>query len=204
MVESTSSNVEVTTVPNGTTVLSAETVKYIDKYRSFARQTAESIINLGLTLIEAESKLNPVDFKIFCDEISVPKNGSVYKKLRVIGGSAARLLVYADRLPNTWTTIYQIANINADLFEHVVESLSPFITAKELNALIGKEEKSKNKSSGDGAADFEISLGHLDIETKASIFEKIYQMKNLYNFSVKSARQLEDDIANLKKAAKAA
>lgn len=197
-------NAVVETVPNGTTVLSAETVKYIERYRSFARQTAESIINLGLTLIEAEEKLNPVDFKIFCDEISVPKGESVYKKLRVIGGAASRLKVCADRLPNTWTTIYKIAQVAPDQFEKLAENLNPFITAKELNALLGKEEKAKADNSDAVVADFEISLGHLDIEVKALVFEQIYSLKNTYNFSVKSAKYLEDDIINLKKTAKAA
>lgn len=191
-------------VPNGTTVLSAETVQYIEKYRSFARQTAESIINLGMTLIEAESKLNPVDFKMFCDEVSVPKGGPIYKKLKVIGASAARLLVCADRLPNTWTTIYKIAQVAPDQFEKLADNLNPFITAKELNSLLGKEEKDKHTVSEVAVADFEISLDHLDIENKALVFEKIYDLKNTYNFSVKLAKKLEEDIINLKKSAKAA
>lgn len=197
-------NAVVETVPNGTTVLSAETVKYIERYRSFARQTAESIINLGLTLIEAEEKLNPVDFKIFCDEISVPKGESVYKKLRVIGGAASRLKVCADRLPNTWTTIYKIAQVAPDQFERLADSLNPFITAKELNILLGKEEVTKKRAGEETVADFEISLDHLDMENKALVFEKIYDLKNIYNFSVKSAKKLEEDIINLKKAAQAA
>ena len=196
-------NVPAMPVPNGTVVLSADTVKYINQYRSFARQTAEAIIKLGLTLIEAEDKLNPVDFKLFCDEVSVPKNGSVYKKLRVIGGSAKRLLVCADRLPNTWTTIYKLASVTPDQFERVADSLNPFITAKEVELLLGNKPKSKDDKS-DVIADFEISLGHLDIETKASVFEQIYELKKLYQFSVKSAKKLEEDIINLKKTAKAA
>jgi hypothetical protein len=190
------------TVPNGTTVFSPEAVKYIEQYRSFARQTANAIINLGLTLIEAEDKLNPVDFKLFCDEVSVPKDGSVYKKLRVIGGSAKRLLLCADRLPNTWTTIYKLASVTPDQFERVADSLNPFITAKEVDMLLGKESKSKDDRSD--VADFEISLGYLDIETKASVFEQIYELKKIYHFTIKSAKKLEEDIVNLKKTAKAA
>jgi hypothetical protein len=191
------------TVPNRTTVFSSEAVKYIDQYRSFARQTANAIINLGLTLIEAEDKLNPVDFKLFCDEVSVPKGGSVYKKLRVIGGASKRLLVCADRLPNTWTTIYTLASVTPDQFERVADNLNPFITAKEVKTLLGKDSKS-NDDKSDAVADFEISLGHLDIEAKASVFKQIYDLKNIYHFSVKSAKQLEEEIINLKKNTKAA
>jgi hypothetical protein len=107
-------------------------------------------------------------------------------------------------LPNTWTTIYKIAQVAPDQFEKLADNLNPFITAKELNSLLGKEEKDKHTVSEVAVADFEISLDHLDIENKALVFEKIYDLKNTYNFSVKLAKKLEEDIINLKKSAKAA
>jgi hypothetical protein len=107
-------------------------------------------------------------------------------------------------LPNTWTTIYKIAQVAPDQFEKLADNLNPFITAKELNILLGKEETTKKKAEVESVADFEISLDHLDMENKALVFEKIYDLKNIYNFSVKSAKKLEEDIINLKKAAQAA
>ena len=190
-------------VPNGTTIFSPEVIQYVERYRSFAKQTADSIVQLGLTLIEAEEKLNPVDFELFCEEVSVPKGGPVYKKLRVIGASAGRFTPYAGKLPNTWTTLYRLASINPDQFERVVESLNPFITAKEIEHLLGSS-KETNAEKNKKDPDFIISLDRLDIEDKASVFDLIYKLKSEFNFSVIPAKKLKEEIVNLKKTAKAA
>jgi len=41
-------------VPNGTTLISANVAKYVTRYRSFAKRTAESIIQLSSTLVDAQ------------------------------------------------------------------------------------------------------------------------------------------------------
>ena len=156
-----------------------------------------------MTLIEAQQKLNPVDFELFCEQIGVPNGGPVYKKLRVIGNSASRLTPYAPRLPNTWTTLYKLASIQPDQFERVVDSLNPFITAKKVDSLLGEIDSSTHGKSKQ-EADFQIFVERLDPETKVAVFESIYQLRDKFNFSVRSARSLQDEIINLKKQAKAA
>jgi len=190
-------------VPNGTAIFSPDVIKYVERYQSFAKQTANSIVQLGLTIIEAQDKLNPVDFELFCGEIGVPNGGPVYKKLRVIGINASRFSPYASKLPNTWTTLYKLASIQPDQFDRVAGNLNPFITAKEIESLLGETEKSAGTKSKQ-QPDLVICLEQLDPATKAAVFDSIYLLRDQFKFTINSAKSLQDEIVTLKKLAKAA
>lgn len=123
-------------VPNGTETLSAEVAHYVDRYRGFARQTAAGIIGLAMTLVEAEEKLSTAEFKIFCELVGIPKGGPIYKKFRKIGEAATRFQPYMEKLPANWTTLYKLASLPPDKFDHVAQSLTPFITAREIDEKI--------------------------------------------------------------------
>ena len=73
------------------TVIAPQVTVYVERYQMFARKTAESIIGLATTLLEAEQELNGVDFALFCDEVGLKKGDTTYSKLRKIGAAAARL-----------------------------------------------------------------------------------------------------------------
>ena len=120
-------------VPNGTETLSAEVAHYVDRYRGFARQTAAGIIGLATTLVEAEEKLSPAEFRIFCELVGIPKGGPVYKKFTKIGEAATRFEPHMEKLPSNWTTIYKLAALPPDKFDHVAQSLTPFTTAREID-----------------------------------------------------------------------
>jgi hypothetical protein len=120
-------------VPNGTETLSAEVAHYVDRYRGFARQTADGIIGLAMTLVEAEEKLSTAEFKIFCELVGIPKGGPVYKKFTKIGEAATRFEPYMEKLPSNWTTVYKLAALPPDKFDRVAQSLTPFITAREID-----------------------------------------------------------------------
>ena len=120
-------------VPNGTEPLSAEVAHYVDRYRGFARQTADGIIGLAMTLVEAEEKLSTAEFKIFCELVGIPKGGPIYKKFTKIGEAATRFEPYMEKLPSNWTTVYKLAALPPDKFDRVAQSLTPFITAREID-----------------------------------------------------------------------
>jgi hypothetical protein len=123
-------------VPNGTETLSAEVAHYVDRYRGFARQTADGIIGLAMTLVEAEEKLSTAEFKIFCELVGIPKGGPVYKKFTKIGEAGTRFEPHMEKLPSNWTTVYKLAALPPDKFDHVAQSLTPFITAREIDEKI--------------------------------------------------------------------
>lgn len=167
---------------NGKIVITPEVSGYVSRYQGFIRKTAESIIGLAETLIEAEDNLNQLDFSIFCDEIGIRKGDSTYSKLKKIGDNVTRFSPFVDRLPNSWTTIYKLAKLNPDQFDLISASLTPYTTSKEIDFQINGDDGPKDKAN----PDLKIVLGLLSPEIKKEIYDKLNEMSKEYNFSVKA------------------
>ncbi|MCZ8018667.1 hypothetical protein [Novosphingobium sp.] len=118
--------------------LSPAVEQYVERYRYYARNTVESILKLGETVLEAEAKLSRLEIMIFCQEVGIDHNGPTFRKLRKIGQQAARFVPVIDRVPNSWTTVYELAKLENDKFETLVNSkaLTATATMKELRAFI--------------------------------------------------------------------
>ena len=187
----------VGSVPNGTDIITPEVAVYVDRYRHFAKQSAESIINLALTLIEAEEKLNKSDFSTFCAEVGIDGNGATYRKLKSIATNSARFAPVMDRLPNTWTTIYKLASLEADKFEDLVANgvISPFMTMSDVNKQLDVEKQ--NKSANDNREpDFTISMDNLDTEVKSAVYELIKELCTDFSLQLVMAKRLEQELSD--------
>jgi len=183
-------------VPNRTEIISPIVDKYVQEYRGFARQTAIAIIGLANTLLEAESNLDRDEFKVFCNEVGLELGGAVYKKMKVIGNQSARFASIMDRLPNTWTTIYQLAKLESHDFVTLTRSniLNPFMTAKEMSAVLGKGNKTlvKQEVEGKEEPDFSIFAANLNSDQKQELYKKISELKNTYSFKLKISQEFKD------------
>lgn len=117
--------------------------QYVERYRYYARNTVESILKLGETVLEAETKLSRLEIMIFCQEVGIDHNGPTFRKLRKIGQQAPRFTPVIDRVPNSWTTVYELAKLENDKFAQLVESqaLNPTATMKELRTFIDDGDK---------------------------------------------------------------
>jgi hypothetical protein len=185
-------------VPNRTEIISPIVDKYVQEYRGFARQTAIAIIGLANTLLEAESNLDRDEFKVFCNEVGLELGGAVYKKMKVIGNQSARFASIMDRLPNTWTTIYQLAKLESHDFVTLTRSniLNPFMTAKEMSAVLGKGNKTlvKQEVEGKEEPDFSIFAANLNSDQKQELYKKISELKNTYSFKLKISQEFKDSL----------
>lgn len=168
--------------PNGNELISPKVTKYVKRYQVFIRKTAESIIGLAETLVEAEADLNELDFSIFCDEIGIRKADSTYSKLKKIGDNVNRFSPFVDRLPNSWTTIYKLAKLNPDQFDLITNSLTPYTTSKEIDLVINGQDETKDRSN----PDFRINLGLLSPEVKKEIYLTLDSLSKQYNFYFKA------------------
>lgn len=122
---------------------------YVDRYRTFARNTAENIIGLGQTVAEASDTLTGAELNEFCDQVGIEPNGSTFRKLRKIGAQAERLSAHMSILPNNWTTVYALAHMDKDQFNQIVESstLSPTVSMKDISQVLKGEKVVKDKLS---------------------------------------------------------
>jgi hypothetical protein len=127
----------------GSYQLSPAVEQYIERYRTHAKRTVESILKLGETVVEAEEQLSRLDIMIFCQEVGIEHNGPTFRKLRKIGQQSARFLPVIDRVPNSWTTVYELAKLDHDQFTSIVEAeaLTATSTMKELKAFIEDGDK---------------------------------------------------------------
>lgn len=120
---------------------------YVERYRTFARNTAQNIIGLGQTVDEASATLTGAELNAFCEQVGIEPNGSTFRKLRKIGAQAERLSAHMNSLPNNWTTVYALAHINKDKFDQIVESstLSPTVSMKEISQVLKGEKVINDK-----------------------------------------------------------
>ena len=116
-------------VPNGTSDSLFDSL--VERYRTFAKKSAENIIQLAETLVEAKAKLSGMQLHDFCQAVGLDQNGSKFRKLLTIGQEASRFEPYVDRLPTNWTTIYKLASLDGTVFDRVAKDarFAPMMTA---------------------------------------------------------------------------
>lgn len=145
-------NHDIVTLDHNTiaiTPIDERIMHYVDRYRAFARNTAQNIVGLGQTVAEASETLTIAELNTFCEQVGIEPNGSTFRKLRKIGAQAERLLPHLSSLPNSWTTIYALAHMDKDQFNQIVETktLSPTVSMQEISQVLKGERTVKDKLS---------------------------------------------------------
>ena len=88
-------------------------IKFVDQFNQFSRRSAEAVIGMGRTVLEAKQALvTKNDFQRFCNGIRFDNGSSALRKLEQIGKKADILDKYLDRLPSCWTTLYYLSQLN--------------------------------------------------------------------------------------------
>lgn len=188
------SSAELTVIPNGNNPVNPQIETYVNRYQTFLKKTAEAVLGLAQTLLEAKSALNGVDFHIFCEQIGTPEGSPTYSKLLKIADNAARFKPFMDRLPNTWTTIYKLAKLTPEKFERVSADLTPFITAREINELVGDEKEDRHSQH----YDVRLSFEDMTPEQKVTIYEELDRLKSEYSFKVQETLDFKKELKSFK------
>lgn len=180
-------------VPFGT----AEADKLAKRYLSFAKKSAENVIKMAETLVDAE-KLFEFARRDFCTAVKLEHSGSKYRKLLKIGQEASRFEPFLDRLPNSWTTLYRLAVLDKDQFDRVVkdELFAPTMTAAEVNLVLGGE--SDDDQSEQLPIDCRIHLKGLEPSKKIEVCDKIMSLAEEYGeygFKYGFSASLEKELA---------
>jgi hypothetical protein len=115
--------------------------QFAEKFHFFAEKTAESTIKMCRVVALAKAHLKKNEFEKFCLEIGQKENSSTLRKYLAIGDRYEQFICYAERLPNSWTSLYLITQIPSEKFVELIEGAVTFadVTAKEINELLGKE-----------------------------------------------------------------
>lgn len=111
---------------------------YVNKYRSLLKKSGSSIIEQAKMIYEVEGELGDKYTAAFYEKVGLQRNGATVRKLRIIGENFTRFQPYLEKIPNTWTTLYDLARLSTDEFKKVVDAelLTPFVTAQEIRTLL--------------------------------------------------------------------
>lgn len=122
-------------------------------YQDSTQSAVKNILKMCKTIKNIDEKfknkeINDFDISYFCAKVNLVRSSSTYRKFRKIGENASRFEKYADLLPSAYTVLFQIATLDSDKFEELVEAnkitpslslegikkiLNPSITKKNLN-----------------------------------------------------------------------
>jgi hypothetical protein len=94
-----------------------------------------------------------------------------------------------DTLPTAWTTIYQLAKLDADEFEQVAHSgqLNPLMSANQISAIIaGGAPANNNRSASD------VFIATMDLETaeRVALHSEVTELCHRYGVTVRFAPAL--------------
>ena len=106
------------------------------------RPAVQGILGLAAVISRVHEDLGERYHDAFYLEINVVKDGLLSRKLKAIGKVKTRFAPFVDRLPNSWTTLYELAVLSSEEFKSVVDSglLSPFVTSQQIRATLSKSE----------------------------------------------------------------
>jgi hypothetical protein len=169
-------------VPNGTEASIFDGL--VNRYRGFARKSAEHIIKLGETLLEAKQTLSDQRLKDFCHEVRLEHDGSTFRKLLKIGEEASRFEPFVESMPVGWTTIYKLATLEKDKFDTVAHNdrFGPTMTERQVRAIVNGDGTSNNRPRR-SLDDCCIDLCGLDDATILEFREKLIALVD--DFGVK-------------------
>ena len=126
----------------------------VSDYTLFAVKTAQSTVEMCRVVFEAKEELSNDEFSNFCIDIGRKKTDPTIRKYLAIGAAYDRLIQYADKLPNSWTSIYTITQIPSETFNALAQVGESFakLSGNQIKALVEINSVSKKSPSTDATS----------------------------------------------------
>ena len=123
--------------------------KYKIEFNAWSKKTAQSTLEMCRVVYEAKKELVSQDFLKFCLEIGRKGEDATVRKYLKIGEKYDQFYQYAELLPNSWTSIYEITQLPSETFEAIIatENSLAYKTGDEIKLLMGKKTEDKSKSA---------------------------------------------------------
>ena len=112
--------------------------EYVANFKASEARSAYEILLMSRTTYEAEKSLNSAEFSAYCEDIGYKDYSSVIRKFVVIGKIQPRLIAHAEILPASWSSLYLLTQIPAQIFENMVEMKRSFkeLSVSEISKLV--------------------------------------------------------------------
>lgn len=119
--------------------------EFIRRYQSSTKNALENILCMGEAVFEIyqrvkSKELDQSDLEYFCQSVHLDPKGSTFRKYKAIGENANRFRQHLEKLPSTFSVLYEMATLDADDFERLISgfSLSKSTTLEELKKITSK------------------------------------------------------------------
>ena len=131
----------------------------VSDYSLFAIKTAQSTVEMCRVVFEAKEELSREEFSEFCTDIGHKGEDSTIRKYLAIGAAYDRLIQYADKLPNSWTSIYTITQIPSETFNALAQVGESFaqLSGNQIKALVEINSDSKKAPPTDATSSAETT-----------------------------------------------
>ena len=101
--------------------------EYITYYQQYTRHTVENILKLSSLIVEMKEKeksgeLDKTDMNYFCFSVGLTRDGSTFRKFEQIGKHSETFWKYVDKLPDSYTVLYEITTLDSDKFEELMSN----------------------------------------------------------------------------------
>lgn len=124
--------------------------EFVQRYQKHTQNALENILCMGEAVFEIYRKvksneLDKSDLEYFCQSVHLDPKSSTFRKYKAIGENASRFRQYLDKLPSTFSVLYELATLDADEFERYVVQFkfSKSITLDELKRILNGTIKQK-------------------------------------------------------------
>ena len=184
------------------TVFLTDKEQFVQDFHGFAKKTAQSTLEMCKVVYDAKHTLTNDNFDSFCREIGQKSSDSTIRKYLAIGEKYDDFINYADRLPNSWTSIYKITQIDSTTFSALVSTDNTFanMRAKDIDLLINPNksiqskstQKSSNQSTAAATAESNVVASDEVTDTENDEFDADIEPQSQAEDLQDSAQDVED------------
>jgi len=148
--------------------------RFFSQYSLFAVKTAQSLVEMGRVVFEAKEQLSKQEFSNFCTDIGHKGEDSTIRKYLAIGAAYERLIQYADKLPNSWTSIYTLTQIPSETFNALGQVGECFakLSGKQIKALVEINTDNKKAPSTDATSSAKTTSNVVSSESPTTSSEE--------------------------------
>jgi hypothetical protein len=165
---------------------------------------------------EKSGELDKTDMNYFCFSVGLKRDGSTFRKFEQIGKHSEIFWKYVDKLPDSYTVLYEITTLDPDKFEELMcnDEIHSYVTLRDVKRLGGKvpNVNSSNKFSSSSVSPVQMkklikSINRFTITISRDIskteFESIIkfldklQEKQLVRFEIPQITEYQEDDENV-------
>lgn len=137
---------------------------YISSYQQYTRNTVENILKLSSLIVEMKDKeksgeLDKSDMQYFCFSVGLKREGSTFRKFEQIGKHSETFWKYVDKLPDSYTVLYEITTLDNEKFEELMSNnqITSYVTLKDIKQL-GNKLSQTNLNSSQFTSSFSVKF----------------------------------------------